>query len=115
MVKFLVDESTGKLLGLLLVDAGYDVTFVGDWKPGAIDKDVLKKAYTENRIIITDDKDFGELVFRQGQKSKGVILLRTKTSNPNVRFSILNRLIKTVDLSNKFIVIRKEAIKMVKF
>ena len=43
-----------------------------------------------------------------------MILLRTRSSNPNVRFSILNRLIKTVDVSSKFIVIRKEAIKVVK-
>ncbi|WP_457550311.1 DUF5615 family PIN-like protein [Archaeoglobus sp.] len=49
-MKFLVDECTGRRLALLLKDAGYDVLFVGDWKPGATDEEVLRKAEEESRI-----------------------------------------------------------------
>lgn len=67
-------SALAKDLQFLLRNAGYDVIFVGDWKPSATDEEVLKKAEEEDRILITDDKDFGELVFRLGKPSKGVIL-----------------------------------------
>ena len=43
---------------------------------GATDDQVLHRALTENRILITEDRDFGELVYRRGRSSAGVILLR---------------------------------------
>lgn len=78
-LKFLIDECTGRRLAILLKNAEYDVVFVGDWKPSASDEEVLRKAEEENSILITDDKDFGELIFRLSKPSKGVILLRTST------------------------------------
>lgn len=114
MVRFLIDESTGKKLGYLLIDAEHNVAFVSDWKPGAPDSEVIKKAYEDNRVIITDDKDFGELVFRLKMKSKGIILIRTSTTNPRFRFNLLNKLLKAVDVRNKFIVMRDEAVKIAK-
>jgi len=79
-VKFLVDECTGKRLAKLLEKAGFDVVFVGDWKPSATDDEVLEKAEKDDRILITDDKDFGELIFRLGRPLKGVILLRLSSN-----------------------------------
>ena len=109
-MKFLVDECTGKRLALLLRDAGYDVLFVGDWKPGATDEEVLRKAEEENRI--PDDKDFGELVFRLGKPSNGVILIRTSTTNPKRRFELLKILLKTVDIRDKFVVLKDDVVKV---
>ena len=63
-------------------------------------------------MLITDDKDFGELVFRLKMKSKGVILIRTVTTNNDYRFKLLSKLLKSVDVRNKFIVIRDEAVKI---
>ena len=111
-MKFLVDECTGKRLALLLKEAGYDVLFVGDWKPGATDEEVLRKAEEEGRILITDDKDFGELVFRLCKPSNGVILIRTSTMNPKRRFELLEILLKTVDVRNKFIVLKDNVVKI---
>jgi predicted nuclease of predicted toxin-antitoxin system len=88
-VKFLVDECTGKRLAKLLEKAGFDVVFVGDWKPSATDDEVLEKAEKDDRILITDDKDFGELIFRLGRPSKGVILLRLSTTDPMKGFQVL--------------------------
>jgi len=47
--------------------------FVGDIIPSASDEEIIKKAETEGRILITDDKDFGELVFRLERPTSGVI------------------------------------------
>jgi len=80
-MKFLVDESSGRRLFHFLREKGYDATFVKDVLPKADDIDVLKFAEKEQRIIISNDKDFGELIFRLGMPSSGVILLRLRIDN----------------------------------
>ena len=111
-MKFLVDECTGKRLAKLLEGAGFDVVFVGDWKPSATDDEVLEKAEKEDRILITDDKDFGELIFRLGKPSKGVILLRLSTTDPIKRFQVLKDVLKLLDARGKFVVVGDEAIRV---
>jgi predicted nuclease of predicted toxin-antitoxin system len=98
----------------MLANEGYDTLYVADWKPQATDAEVIKKAYEEGRVIITDDKDFGELVFRFGKVSKGIIFIRTSSADPNKRFLLLSKLLKSIDVKNKFIVLREEAVKITK-
>ncbi|RLI84432.1 MAG: hypothetical protein DRO98_08565 [Archaeoglobales archaeon] len=112
MLKFLVDECTGKRLANLLVNAGYDAVYVGDWKLSASDEEVLRKAERENRILVTDDKDFGELIFRLGKPSSGVILMRTSFTDPEKRFKLLKQSLEVVDPRNKFVVIKDEVVKI---
>ena len=113
MVKFLVDESTGKLLNMLLIDAGYDAIFVGDWKPGALDTDILRKAYTENRIIVTDDKDFGELIVRRHFAHQGVLLFRLKDESlANVQTRLQYVLVHYHDQLHHFLVISQTRVRI---
>lgn len=62
-MKFLVDECCDAELVLKLRSEGHNVLYVMELKPSATDKEILQKAYSENRILLTEDKDFGELVF----------------------------------------------------
>ena len=94
MHSFLVDESSGKKLAIFLNKSGYDTTFVGDLNPGASDKEVLTLADKEKRILVTNDKDFGELIFRLGLSSSGVILLRLTLDTPKSRYEHILHLIK---------------------
>lgn len=110
--KFLIDECTGKRLSILLSKAGYDVIFVGDWKPSASDDEVLQKAKEEGRILITDDKDFGEFVFRLNEPTSGVILIRTSTTNPEIRLHLLEILLKSTDVNRKFVVLKDSVFKI---
>ena len=110
-MRFLVDECTGKRLAILLKNEGYDVLFVGDIMPSASDEEIIKKSEEEDRILITDDKDFGELVFRIGRPTKGIILLRIVT-NPEKRIKALIKLLKTYDVKNKFIVLREDVVRI---
>jgi len=109
--RFLVDECTGRRLSMMLNNAGYDTIFVGDWKPSAHDEEVLHKAKSDGRILITEDKDFGELVFRLLKPSCGIILIRTSTTLPEKRFNLIEKLIKSIDVNYKFIVIKDSLIK----
>ena len=75
-MRFLVDECTGQAVARWLRDHSHDVFSVYDQARGMADADVIAKASDESRILITNDKDFGELVFRQRTHHHGVIFLR---------------------------------------
>lgn len=63
-MKFLIDVcAASRSLEASLIDQGHDVLSVRDSDPEAPDATVLERAYRENRVLITEDKDFGELVF----------------------------------------------------
>ena len=56
---------------------GHDVAWIRTDSPGASDDDILVRAVAEQRILLTFDKDFGELVFHRGQKAScGIVLFR---------------------------------------
>lgn len=59
-----------------LREAGYDVIAISEIARGAADDHVLERAMKEKRVLITEDRDFGELVYARGRSSTGVVLLR---------------------------------------
>ena len=75
-MKFLVDECTGPVVAKWLKNLHHDVFSVYDEARGLDDESIINKANEENYILITNDKDFGELIFRLKKLHKGVILLR---------------------------------------
>jgi predicted nuclease of predicted toxin-antitoxin system len=76
VVRFLADESCDFAAVRALRAAGHDVTTVAEQLRGATDDRVLAQAVAEGRVVLTEDTDFGELVFSRGSRSIGVILLR---------------------------------------
>ena len=76
-MKFLLDESADYPLAAFLRGVGHDVTAIAHDYPHALtDRQVLVIAVNEARILITNDHDFGELIFRQHLAHHGVILFR---------------------------------------
>ncbi|MFW6184415.1 MAG: DUF5615 family PIN-like protein [Chloroflexota bacterium] len=76
-MKFLLDESADFPLAEVLSHLGHDVTAIARDYPHALrDEDVLAIASDEERILITNDHDFGELIFRRQLPHAGVILFR---------------------------------------
>ncbi|MCX8090225.1 MAG: DUF5615 family PIN-like protein [Verrucomicrobiae bacterium] len=62
---------------------GHDVLWIREAAPGTPDDAVLARAWSENRLLITFDKDFGGLVFRRGARgSHGVVLFRISQPSP---------------------------------
>ena len=77
-MKFLVDECTGTSVVDCLRDEGHDVVAVAEVMPQADDEQILERAVLEARILVTNDKDFGEMIYRSGQAHRGVVLLRLR-------------------------------------
>ena len=75
-MNFLADESVDKQIVDRLRRDAHIVLYVAEMKPGISDKDVLKEANKEGALLITADKDFGELVFRRREITSGVVLIR---------------------------------------
>jgi predicted nuclease of predicted toxin-antitoxin system len=76
-MRFLLDQSAEARIGVILVSLGHDATRVGkDHPPGLPDDQVLSIAVTEQRVLLTNDRDFGDLIFRQNQAHAGVVYFR---------------------------------------
>ena len=80
-MRSVVDESTDARLVPHLIGLGHDATLISrSHHPGLPDEDVLAVALSEGRILLTDDRDFGELVFRLRLPNTGVIYFRLRTT-----------------------------------
>ncbi|MBK8652420.1 MAG: DUF5615 family PIN-like protein [Haliscomenobacter sp.] len=75
-MNFLADEGVDRQIVIRLRAEGHHVLYVAETAAGADDDTVLKMASMENRILITRDKDFGELAFRSRRAHTGIILNR---------------------------------------
>lgn len=95
-MKLLANENFPKASVALLRSKGYDVLSVGANCPSVEDEDVIDLAINEERLIMTFDKDYGELVFRKGMKpEKGIIFLRMEAFSPEEPAEIIHRLIES--------------------
>jgi predicted nuclease of predicted toxin-antitoxin system len=75
-VRLLLDECCDPGLVAALRAAGHDVYYVLEAEPGAADEAVVARSRAEGRVLVTEDKDFGELAIRHGKPVPGLILLR---------------------------------------
>ncbi|HEY1364171.1 MAG TPA: DUF5615 family PIN-like protein [Xanthobacteraceae bacterium] len=75
-MRFLADENCDFRVIRALREAGHDVTAVIEIARGAEDEAIIKLAAREKRIFITEDRDFGQLVYAAARPAPGVIMLR---------------------------------------
>ena len=92
-MRFLVDECTGPKVAAWLRSEGYEVFSVFDEARGIEDDQVIQKAYDENWILITNDKDFGEKVYRERRPHRGIVFMRLENERANNKIEVLRRLL----------------------
>ncbi len=114
MLRFLADESCDFAAVRALRTAGFDVLSVAEASAGAEDERVIAVALDEGRILLTEDKDFGQLVFAAGRKTLGVVLIRFPTSARSALGARLLELVrKHADrLTGSFVVLQPERIRI---
>lgn len=115
MTRFLANENVpGDAIAAARL-AGLDLEWIKDVSPGASDEAVLARSQTEQRVLVTFDKDFGELAFRQRrQAASGVILLRAKLRSPEFLASFLVTVLQqTIDWAGHFAVADEGQIRVV--
>ncbi len=106
-MKFLADESVDLQVVDRLRKDGHEVWYVAEMEPGIPDELVLSWANQERAILVTADKDFGELVFRQKRISRGVVLTRLAGLSPGQKADLVSTAISqhSLELENAFAVI----------
>lgn len=91
-MRILIDVGVGKAVEEWLRKQGYDVLAVRDLDPRLPDSVILHRAVIEQRLVITMDKDFGELVYQSGQPHAGVLLLRLEEADSRKKVSIVKKI-----------------------
>ena len=114
MLRFLADECCDFSAVRALRTEGFDVLSIAEASAGADDERVVAMALHERRILLTEDKDFGQLVFAAGRKSLGVVLLRFPAA---ARSAIGARMVELVRkhadrLTGSFVVLQPERIRI---
>jgi len=113
-LKFLVDVGVSKKVEKWLAENGYDVKAVRDLNPKAKDSEILHLAVAESRMVITMDKDFGELVYNSGMKHSGVLILRLEDANGAQKIEIVKKILSEYagKIPNKFCVFQNERLRI---
>jgi predicted nuclease of predicted toxin-antitoxin system len=111
---FLADESCDFAVVRALRSAGHEIVAVAEVSPRADDDAVLELARKEQRILLTEDKDFGQLVYADERATGGVILIRYPSAS---RASLPAAIVKLIadrgdDLLGRFVVARPGRIRL---
>lgn len=112
-MRFLVDECTGPAVARWLRTLGHDVFSIYDEARGILDDDILDKAYCERRVLITNDKDFGEKIYRENLPHCGVVLLRLQDERAAAKIAALSNLLNfhCDRLPNRFVVVTESRLR----
>jgi predicted nuclease of predicted toxin-antitoxin system len=113
-MRFLLDENVEFRLAGFLQSAGHDVTAVAHEYPQSLrDDDVLAIAVLEQRILITNDRDFGELIFRQRREHCGVVYFRMQDQSVEAKLARLTQLLgEGVIQPGVFLVVTEKAVRV---
>ena len=87
-LRFLVDVGVGRGIEKYLRKEGYDMKAVRDIDPRMEDEEIIHIAVSENRMVVTMDKDFGELVYHCSTKHTGVLLLRLEDATGSEKLQV---------------------------
>lgn len=92
-MNLLADEGVERQIVTGLRQAGYEVWYIAEMDPGISDDVILAQANTNQALLMTLDKDFGELVYRQGLVHAGVILLRLAGLQAETKAALVTQII----------------------
>jgi len=115
-MKLLVDECTGPAVARWLEQQGHDVFSVYDKARGIDDDKVMEIAEDEGRILITNDRGFGEKVFRERRQHHGVVFLRLANERSGNKIRVLQQLLNQHSdaIENRLVVVTETRVRFAK-
>ncbi|HEX5112201.1 MAG TPA: DUF5615 family PIN-like protein [Saprospiraceae bacterium] len=118
MVKLLANENFPKKSTEFLRKKGYDIISIGEDFPGITDSAVLALADHQERVILTFDRDYGELIFKHKYRLKyGIIYLRLEKFKPDDPGILIDRVLsqRDIELDFKLTVVDENGIRQRKY
>jgi predicted nuclease of predicted toxin-antitoxin system len=115
-VRFLADESCDFAVVRALRSAGHDVKAVSEFQQRSVDQELMEMAYSEGRILLTEDKDFGWLAFVGRLDNPGVVLIRFPATARAALGTSMTRLVREQGpkLPGSFVVLRPGSVRISK-
>ncbi|PKN27695.1 MAG: hypothetical protein CVU64_15465 [Deltaproteobacteria bacterium HGW-Deltaproteobacteria-21] len=115
-MRFLVDECTGPGVASWLRERDHEVFSVFEESRGMDDDDIIQKALDEKWILITNDKDFGNKIYRDGRLHRGVILLRLENERTSAKVHVLSLLLDAYSgrIPDSFLVVSEGQVRFAK-
>ncbi len=112
-MRFIVDECTGPKVAGWLRGEGHEVISIFDEARGIEDDDIIQRAYDEHWILITNDKDFGEKVYRERRPHRGIIFMRLEDERANSKIEVLRQLLESYAdrLEDQFVVVTETQVR----
>ena len=113
-MRILADENVPRRIVAWLRDTGHDVFYSAESRKQTPDADLLAEVEAQSYIVLTGDKDFGELIFRDRSNSHGVILLRMKNRPAAMRLVRLQQVWALIEsrLPGHFVVVTASKIRL---
>ncbi len=114
-MRFLADENISNKIVNALKSKGIDIVSIQELASSLSDETVLATASMQNRILITFDADFGELVFKRKLKTKGIILLKfVPKSSQHTLETIATVLATQAKIEGHFLIIKEKRIRVLR-
>ena len=113
-MKFLADEGVDRQIVERLRVDGHDVAYIAELDPGISDEVILSQSRASGSVLLTADKDFGDLVFRQHHSTPGVLLVRLSGLTAAAKASVVSVAIRehASELSGAFAVLSAGSIRI---
>ncbi|HUI56879.1 MAG TPA: DUF5615 family PIN-like protein [Bryobacteraceae bacterium] len=113
-MKFLAGENFPRPALEALRKAGWDVFSIAQSCPGVSDDEIIALCADQQRVLLTFDKDFGELVFRRGlSTASGIVLFRITPESPEEAAGVASALVESQpDLGGVFCVVSRDRIRV---
>jgi predicted nuclease of predicted toxin-antitoxin system len=113
-MKILADENISRILVERLRQEGHLVEYIMEIARGSNDSTVLELANRQGALLVTDDKDFGELVFHQHLRASGILLVRLATLSPSQEVEVVVKVIREYSdkLLHAFTVVTPQGIRI---
>jgi predicted nuclease of predicted toxin-antitoxin system len=110
-----VDENAGVIVARWLRNQEHEVFSVYEQARGT-DETIIQKAFDENWILITSDKDFGEKVYREKRLHRGIVLLRLDNERSVKKIGVLQQLLDEYSdqLADSFVVVTEKQVRFAK-
>lgn len=113
-MRFLADECCDAALVDALRKDDHDVLYAVESLRGVSDEVILSRAFSDGRILLTEDKDFGELVYRLKRPARGIVLLRFDVADRALKVPRLRHLLEwqSERLPDAFVVLEPDKVRI---
>lgn len=113
-MKWVADENIDRQVVAALREQGHEVVYIAEIDPAAGDPDILRLAVSSSSLLLTADKDFGDIVYRLRQAADGVVLLRLHGMNPEEKAEVISRVVEEhgEELRGAFTVVTQDKVRI---